>query len=320
MQCRLEVWTSPHPTLLLFLTFGFSLLLGCPLNPMSSDCDGAACTPFTNICRGLIQGLGSPIPGLVNEFGVPMRDLNNNTWGVNYTTCQAYCGFDAISIVRCSSMHLGYSHKQTSDFDCVLQSDIFNFATFSSAMTSYFLPWLSLCAQLPFENASPGDTFIGLCLAIGSPALITYSLALTLFNRSWAVREVQRLLDRSARRSQHVPADAAQRAAEFQKFETRLKSFLSLAVEGQQVPLRASVVRHWLSSLIVSPENTTWWATVRERITLSRRKPSLSLHAQISLAGIVWVFTIFTGVSVAVGAINTTIQIATSTLWVWLVS
>ncbi|AEO68703.1 uncharacterized protein THITE_2053488, partial [Thermothielavioides terrestris NRRL 8126] len=161
---------------------------------------------------------------------------------------------------------------------------------------------------------------IGLCLAVGSPALITYSLALTLFNRSWAVKQVQRLLDRSVRRRQHLPAALAHTAAEFEQFEVRLQSFLSLAVEGQQVPLRASVVRHWLSSLIVSPANTAWWATVRERVRLSRRRPTLSLHAQISLAGIVWVFTIFTGVSAAVGAINTAIEIATSTLWVWLVS
>ncbi|SPQ23026.1 292aed90-b939-4f33-9189-9e4aacd86745 [Thermothielavioides terrestris] len=260
------------------------------------DCAGAACTPFTNKCRAIILGLGLPVPGLVDAYGVPMRDLTNNTWGVNYTTCETHCGFAAIPV-----------------------TDIFNFATFSAALTSYFLPWLALCAQLPFENAGPGDIFIGLCLAVGSPALITYSLALTLFNRSWAVKQVQRLLDRSVRRRQHLPAALAHTAAEFEQFEVRLQSFLSLAVEGQQVPLRASVVRHWLSSLIVSPANTAWWATVRERVRLSRRRPTLSLHAQISLAGIVWVFTIFTGVSAAVGAINTAIEIATSTLWVWLI-
>lgn len=184
-------------------------------------------------------------------------------------------------------------------------------------MTSYFLPWLALCAQLPFENEGSGDTFIGLCLAIGSPALITYSLALTIFNRSWAVKKVQRLQDRSARRQgPDVPSHIAN---DFRQFEAQLNSFLVLAVEGQQTPLHASIVRHWLSSLVVLPANTAWWTKVSERITLSRRQPSLSLHPQISLAGIVWVFTIFTGVSAAVGAINTAIQIATSTLWVWLV-
>ncbi|KAK4233958.1 hypothetical protein C8A03DRAFT_19064 [Achaetomium macrosporum] len=260
----------------------------------TGECEGAACTPFTNRCRAIILGLGSPIPGLVDQYGVSMSELNNSTWGVNYATCERHCSFSAIPI-----------------------SEIFNFATFSAALTSYFLPWLALCAQLPFENAGPGDTFIGLCLAIGSPALITYSLTLTVLNRSWAVKKVQRLLDRSSRyREPNFPAETA---ATYEQFEERLKSFLVLAVEGQQVPLRASVVRHWLSSLVVSPANTTWWTAVRRQITLSRRKPSLSLHAQISLASIVWVFTIFTGVSAAVGAINTAIQIATSTLWVWLI-
>ncbi|KAH7232418.1 hypothetical protein B0J15DRAFT_409137 [Fusarium solani] len=178
-------------------------------------------------------------------------------------------------------------------------------------MTSYFLPWLALTAQLPFENAGPSETFIGLCLAIGSPGLITYSLALTLFNRSWAVDTVRRILDRSRRYN-------GEAAAEIRLLEDRLKSFLCLAVEGQQVPLRATVVHHWLSSLIVSPANQAWWTALRDHITNSRRKPSLSFHAQIGLAGCVWLFTIISGVQVAVGAITTAIHLATSTLWVWL--
>jgi hypothetical protein len=193
-----------------------------------------------------------------------------------------------------------------------LQGQLFNFATFSAAMTSYFLPWLSLTAQLPFENQGPSETFIGLCLAIGSPALITYSLALTLFNRSWAVGRVKGILDRSRT---HIGGEGSP----FRQFERRLELFLCLAVEGQQVPLRATAVRYWLSSLIVSPSNQAWWVSVKDRINDRRRKATLSLHAQISLAGLVWIFTIVSGISVATGAITTAIQIATSTLWVWLV-
>jgi hypothetical protein len=63
------------------------------------DCAGAACTPFTNKCRAIILGLGLPVPGLVDAYGVPMRDLTNNTWGVNYTTCETHCGFAAIPVV-----------------------------------------------------------------------------------------------------------------------------------------------------------------------------------------------------------------------------
>uniref|UniRef100_A0A0D2XSW3 Uncharacterized protein n=1 Tax=Fusarium oxysporum (strain Fo5176) TaxID=660025 RepID=A0A0D2XSW3_FUSOF len=253
------------------------------------SCEGAGCTSFTNKCVAIIQGLSSPIPGLVDKSGFPMSALGTGTWGVNYTTCEKYCGFSNIPV-----------------------ANTFNFATFAAAMTSYFLPWLALTAQLPFENAGPSETFVGLCLAIGSPALITYSLALTLFNRSWAVDTVRRILHRSRRYN-------GEAAAEIRHIEVRLKSFLCLAVEGQQVPLRATVVHHWLSSLIVSPLNQEWWTALRDHITNSRRRPSLSFHAQISLAGCVWLFTIISGVQVAVGAITTAIHLATSTLWVWLI-
>ena len=184
-------------------------------------------------------------------------------------------------------------------------------------MTSYFLPWLTLTAQLPFQNSGPRATFMALCLAIGSPALITYSLALTILNRNWVVDEVERLLKRS-RRVQLVNPEIPTAVGHFR---SRLRSFSTLAIEGQQVPLRASVIDHWLSSLIAHPgaPNTDWWTSVSQSINRGRRKPSFSLHAQISLAILVWAFTLITGISAATGSITTAIQIATSTLWVWLV-
>ena len=196
-----------------------------------------------------------------------------------------------------------------------VQGAAFEFPAFAGAMTSYFLPWLTLTAQLPFQNAGPRATFMALCLAVGSPALITYSLALTILNRNWAVGEVEQFL----KRSQRVVEPEV--AAAVSHFKSRLRSFSSLAIEGQQVPLRASVVQHWLSSLIAHPGaiNTAWWTSVSQSIGRGRRKPSFSLHAQISLAILVWAFTLIAGISAATGAITTAIQIATSTLWVWLV-
>lgn len=64
-------------------------------------------------------------------------------------------------------------------------------------MTSFFLPWLTLTAQPPFENAGPSETFTVSTLAIGSPALITYSLVLMLFNRTWVIKKVQHIINRS---------------------------------------------------------------------------------------------------------------------------
>ena len=62
-------------------------------------CEGAGCTPFTNQCRANILRLGGPIPGLVNQNGVAMSQLDNNTWGVTYPVCEEYCGFAEIAMV-----------------------------------------------------------------------------------------------------------------------------------------------------------------------------------------------------------------------------
>ncbi|KAK2121997.1 hypothetical protein NOF04DRAFT_1337152 [Fusarium oxysporum II5] len=202
------------------------------------SCHGAGCTSFTNQCVAIIQGLSSPIPGLVDKSGFPI------------------------------SKHLQLRH-------------------ICGAMTSYFLPWLASPLNYPSRTRGP-------------PCLITYSLALTLFNRSWAVDTVRRILNRSRRYNREA-------AAEIRLIEDRLKSFSLLAVEGQQVPLRATVAHHWLSSLIVSPVNQAWWTALRDHITNSRRRPSLSFHVQVGLAGC------------GLGAINTAIHLATSTLWVWLI-
>ena len=276
-------------------------------------CQGAGCTTFTNICRANILQLGGQIPGLVDQYGAPMSQLNNNTWGVTYPVCEEHCGFAKIAMV-CHPSSLGAVAGWTAHTDRP-QGAAFEFPTFASAMTSYFLPWLTLTAQLPFQNAGPRATFMALCLAIGSPALITYSLALTILNRNWVVDEVEQLLKRSQRVVRPEVAVA------MGHFKSRLRSFSTLAIEGQQVPLRASVIDHWLSSLIAHPgaANTAWWTSVSQSINRGRRKPSFSLHAQISLAILVWAFTLITGISAATGAITTAIQIATSTLWVWLV-
>jgi hypothetical protein len=64
-------------------------------------------------------------------------------------------------------------------------------------MMNYFLPWLALAAQLPFENSSNINTFMAFCLALGSPALITYSLMITMLNRNAVQKLFEDVIDRT---------------------------------------------------------------------------------------------------------------------------
>jgi hypothetical protein len=181
---------------------------------------------------------------------------------------------------------------------------------FVAATTSVLGSWLALTAQLPLENYNHLDTIVGLFLSIGSPALVTFALVVTMLNRRWAIGYVKGLSDRSKLVTQR----------RFRVFNRRLHSFLCLALEGQQVPLRATQVRHRLSSLVVSPRNQAWWIAAQDHVLRSRRKATASLIAQVFLAAVVWFLTIVSSLLVATGTINTALQVAVSTLWVWLVS
>jgi len=64
-----------------------------------SACTGAGCTGFSYLCKTNIEGLGTTIPGLVDQDGNPMSSLGNGTWGVTYETCTQYCSFSDIPIV-----------------------------------------------------------------------------------------------------------------------------------------------------------------------------------------------------------------------------
>jgi hypothetical protein len=105
------------------------------------------------------------LTGLVNRFGTILRDplrTPEAVAGINYKTCEQYCGYDKLSTV-------------------------FSFKVFTSGATNYLLPWLALTAQLPFETGENEilANVMSFCYAVGSPMLTTYSLATTILNQHW---------------------------------------------------------------------------------------------------------------------------------------
>jgi hypothetical protein len=148
---------------------------------------------------------------LVDAAGKSMAELTPQTWGISISTCYAQCNSDIIP------------------FNFVFQD-------FSAAMTNYFLPWLALTAQLPFETGDPWSDIMSFCLSVGSPALLTYSLTITILNRDLVRKKFNNLRDRA--KNCVVP--------ELRDYEARRRAVQFLLQEAQQVPLRASQERGWL--------------------------------------------------------------------------
>ncbi|OQO12049.1 hypothetical protein B0A48_02688 [Cryoendolithus antarcticus] len=191
----------------------------------------------------------------------------------------------------------------------------FDFQTFSSSMTSYFLPYLALAAQLPYETGDPWQNIMAFCLAVGSPALIAYSLTITILNRMWTRRQFDILRDKAE----------SETLASFPGFRATIGSAQYLLQEAQQVPLRASQERGWFSSLIVFQGNANvkgnalWWAKLEKRLKSTRRGVTASLVAQVALAVIAYLFTVIASFMAQLGDPATALQISSSTLWLWLI-
>lgn len=105
----------------------------------------------------------------------------------------------------------------------------------------------------------------------------------------------------------------------YSDFSIRIKAIQYLLQEAQQVPLRASQERGWLSSLIVGPRNHGWWRNVQRRLTRTRRGVTFSLVAQITAAAVAWLFTVSNGFIESRGDRLVANQLGSGTLWLWLI-
>ncbi|KAI1125046.1 hypothetical protein F5Y10DRAFT_279745 [Nemania abortiva] len=224
----------------------------------------------TDLLDSFVNRAGRILP---NPLATP-----NLVAGINYNACVKYCGYDKLSTV-------------------------FSFEIFSAGATNYLLPWLALTAQLPFETGENGvlANVMSFSYAVGSPMLITYSLATTILNQHW-LREKFRKLEAPDR-----PLHPTSR---------NVRIFLQ---ESQQLPLRLSHEDGDLASLIVLSDNVDWWEKLKTSILLTRRGVTLSLVAQILVAVLSWILTIILAFETALGNASAALALAAGTLWVWLV-
>lgn len=129
---------------------------------------------------------------------------------------------------------------------------------------------------------------MSLFMAVGSPALITYSLTLTILNRIWVRRNFQEILGYL----NQVDGLSVQQETHRDRLRERLQAAQYLLQESQQVPMRASEVDGWLSSLVALDDNNPWWERVNKDLQNSRRRYTFSLVAQIGWAFVAYTFTI----------------------------
>ena len=203
--------------------------------------------------------------GLVDQNGNLMSSLTNYTWGITQAACHAVCGRDKMYQVYMYELQNILNFADALRYCC----QEFDFTNFSTSLTNWLLPWLALSAQLPYEASGTGSNIMSGLLAIGSPALISYSLSLTILNRSWVRRKFVKFKKDSHGIKGRAPY-----------INDRISAAGRLLCDAQQAPIRVSQQDGWLSSLIVLEGNQPFWEAVKKDLRNTRRGFTASLFAQ----------------------------------------
>ncbi|KAF7314373.1 hypothetical protein MKEN_00910000 [Mycena kentingensis (nom. inval.)] len=150
----------------------------------------------------------------------------------------------------------------------------FDWSSFSQQFSAWLLPWLALLSQFPFGSRYNWDNLVSVLLALGSPMLAAYSLALTVLNTKWILRRFTDI--------------------QYPNKEYAAKILASL----QQMAVKVTPVSEdghpLLASLIVVPKNDAWWEKVEENLNYADMHSwSISSWTSIAWVVIAYILTIF---------------------------
>ncbi|KAG2123571.1 hypothetical protein DEU56DRAFT_45472 [Suillus clintonianus] len=170
----------------------------------------------------------------------------------------------------------------------------FDISIFSQDFSSWLLPYLALISQLPFGAQYRLDNLMSAVLTVGSPALAGYSLFITLLNSRWINRRFSQSVDYPNSR------------------------FAVFIVSGlQQVPLGLHSDRTRLASLIVLPENDSWWQYFSELVDYTH---TWSIASATSIAWVVVAYILSIANSPSDAFVNAQAGTEpTSSMWLWLI-
>ncbi|KAJ6449057.1 hypothetical protein C8R45DRAFT_884133 [Mycena sanguinolenta] len=238
-----------------------------------SDWTGACAARFNCSSTSLVNSLG-------HGTSCTNSTIQNSTdiWGITYNACNAECG----------------GMVQSVDFSAAV------------AVLTWLLPWIALIAQLPFEAGGWMD-LLSACLCVGSPALATYSLALTAFNRRYITSKFKQLKERAEK-------DTQQR---YLYMAERVHAAAFILQESQQCPMRAAQRTGELASLVVLPDRQNFWLIAAKDLDNTRRGFTYSFLAQTILAFVMYVISLITAVKSTQGP-GVGSQLISSSLWLWM--
>ncbi|KAK4110156.1 hypothetical protein N656DRAFT_301342 [Canariomyces notabilis] len=146
------------------------------------------------------------------------------------------------------------------------------------------------------------------CMSLGSPALATYSLMITILNQNW-LRRICASLPKYEDGENQVQ----------NPYTKRMSSARVLLEAAQQAPLQISETDGSLSSLVILEANNSWWNSVEKRLQATKRNVTLSLVAQMLVAAGAWVLTVAGSFIASLGDHTEALILSSSALWMWLV-
>ena len=237
-----------------------------------------------SLCAAIASQIFSNAPNnsfLYDENG-RHTDVLANAWGISYSSCKKLCGTED---------NTGY----------------YDWGFLSQGVSSWLLPWLALTAQLPFETKDKTTNFMALLLALGSPAVLAYSLALTILNARRINEKFRQVKEESQTLSQPLQTKAI-KAARF------------VLIEMQHVPIQIyNGRRREISQLIVRPDNWVWWCSLRQKLSITKRKWTYSLYAQVGWVCISQLLAIIDFFTSASSNSSIGIGLAINSLWLWMI-
>jgi hypothetical protein len=166
----------------------------------------------------------------------------------------------------------GYQYKYCLE-NCGSGSDLSSFDTIQQQFAVWFLPWLSLLAQLPFFASGKIEDFFIAIYTIGSPTTALYGLFLTILNRKWLKEE----------------CDAVRAQSPFAG--CMLANIAEVLGSLQQFPIQISNAG-LLVTTFANARNLEWWAKLQVWFVSHRRQLEASAYAQLLLAVIVYGFAL----------------------------
>lgn len=177
---------------------------------------------------------------------------------------------------------------------CGRGSEPFSFPAFAQESSAWLVPWLALLSQLPFGANDLFENANYIIMAIGSPTLIIYSLALSAINTRW----IGRLFDTAKR---------------YPNRNYTARAFNAL----QHCCFYLEPSDDVLASIIVLPQNDAWWEELVK--SLEARRLGWTISAFFNL---IWVLIAF--ILTIIDALNSPSQDSNASgqsiglLWLWL--